>query len=314
MRDVKPLTPDEKQPDPDTRGATEDSGGWRGVRTVLVPQDIVAVQRRSPVRVRKKTPWRLQPDGQVKTLRAGNREWFSDRLFVEAQARFARSGYGTSVTLHACSVGALIALFIVQNRARPVPVGHFVMPVMTPELPFVDMPPPGPFEKPKEPRPPAPPPAPERTDVVDADAAPAPVEAPTGMAHETGAESHVSTVEGGVAGGVPGGVVGGIVGGSLPSGPPTARAGTDLGPPRKIKDVKPVYPPGVLPGRTQGAVVIEITVGLDGRVQDTKVLRSVPLLDQAALEAVRQWEYVPSILNGVRVAVIMTIMVNFALR
>jgi protein TonB len=49
-------------------------------------------------------------------------------------------------------------------------------------------------------------------------------------------------------------------------------------------------------------------------VEDTKVLRSVPLLDQAALEAVRQWEYIPSILNGVRVTVIMTIIVNFALR
>lgn len=312
---MKPLKPDGNQGDPDTPGVTEESGGWRGVRAFLGLQDVVAVPRRSPVRVKKRTPWHPQPDGQVKTVRPGNREWFSDQLFVEAQARYARSGYGTSAILHASSVAALVALFIVQDRATvPVPVGHFVMPVMTPPLPFVDMPPPGPFEKPKVPRPPAPPPAPERTDIVDADAAPAPVEAPTGMAHETGAENHVSTVEGGVAGGVPGGVVGGIVGGSLPSGPPTAHAGTDLGPPRKIKDVKPVYPPGVLPGRTQGAVVIEITIGLDGRVQDTKLLRSVPLLDQAALEAVRQWEYVPSILNGVRVAVIMTIMVNFALR
>jgi protein TonB len=284
-------------------------------------QDVVAVQRRSPVRVKKRTPWHPQPDGQVKTLRAGNREWFSDRLFVDAKAMYARSGYGTSVILHGCSVVALIALFIVQERETvPVPVPGFVMPVIAPSLPFVDMPPPGPFEKPKGPAPPAPPPAPKHADAADVgadadtDGAPAPVEAPTGVAPETGAESHVGTVEGGVPGGVPGGVVGGIIGGALPSGPPIARAGTDLQPPTKIKDVKPVYPPGVLPSRAQGAVVIEITIGLDGRVEDTKVLRSVPLLDQAALEAVRQWEYIPSILNGVRVTVIMTIIVNFALR
>jgi protein TonB len=61
-------------------------------------------------------------------------------------------------------------------------------------------------------------------------------------------------------------------------------------------------------------VVIEATIGIDGRVQDAKVLRSVPLLDRAALDAVRQWEYLPSLLNGVRVAVIVTVVVNFALR
>jgi protein TonB len=275
------------------------------------------------VRVKKRTPWQPQPDGQVKTLRAGNREWFSDRLFVEGQAAYARSGYGTSVILHACSVAAAIALFIVQERAAvPVPVSHFVMPAFAPSLPFVDMPPPGPFEKPRVPAPPAPPPAPKPADVADAgthsaadaDTAPVPVEAPTGIAPETGAENHAGKVEGGVPGGVPGGVVGGVAGGALPSGPPIARAGTDLGPPTKIKDVKPVYPPGVLPSRTQGAVVIEITIGVDGRVKDTKVLRSVPMLDQAALDAVRQWEYIPSIVNHVPVAVIMTIIVNFALR
>jgi protein TonB len=49
-------------------------------------------------------------------------------------------------------------------------------------------------------------------------------------------------------------------------------------------------------------------------VQDVKVLRSIPLLDAAAMEAVRQWQYTPTLLNGVPVPVIMTVTVNFTLR
>ena len=61
-------------------------------------------------------------------------------------------------------------------------------------------------------------------------------------------------------------------------------------------------------------MLVEATIGVDGRVQDAKVLVSIPALDQAALDAVRRWEYEPSILNGVAVAVIMKVMVNFALQ
>jgi len=85
-------------------------------------------------------------------------------------------------------------------------------------------------------------------------------------------------------------------------------------PPRKIKDVKPVYPVGALPSRSQGAVIIEATIGADGKVQDTKIVHSVPSLDQAAIDAVRQWEYTPPMLNGVAVAVVMTVVVNFAMQ
>jgi protein TonB len=61
-------------------------------------------------------------------------------------------------------------------------------------------------------------------------------------------------------------------------------------------------------------VILEATIGPDGKVRDAKVVRSVPLLDAAALDAVRQWEYTPSFLNGVAVAVIMTVIVNFAMQ
>ena len=61
------------------------------------------------------------------------------------------------------------------------------------------------------------------------------------------------------------------------------------------------------------AVLIEAVVGTDGKVQEAKVIHSVPLLDQAALDAVRQWEFTPSRLNGVPVAVIITVIVQFAI-
>jgi protein TonB len=60
-------------------------------------------------------------------------------------------------------------------------------------------------------------------------------------------------------------------------------------------------------------VIIEATIDREGRVTEARLLRSIPLLDQAALEAVRQWEYEPTLLNGVTVPVIMTVTVNFTL-
>ncbi len=58
-------------------------------------------------------------------------------------------------------------------------------------------------------------------------------------------------------------------------------------------------------------VVIEATIDPSGRVADARILRSIPLLDQAALDAVRQWEYTPTLLNGVAVPVTMTVTVQF---
>jgi TonB family protein len=81
--------------------------------------------------------------------------------------------------------------------------------------------------------------------------------------------------------------------------------------PTKIKDVKPVYPAIARSARVAGMVMIEATIGPDGKVIDAKVVRSIPLLDQAALDAVRQWEYTPPLLNGVPVPVLVTVTINF---
>jgi len=89
------------------------------------------------------------------------------------------------------------------------------------------------------------------------------------------------------------------------------RVGGRIKAPTKIKDVKPVYPAIAQSARVAGVVTIEATIGFDGKVVDAKVVRSSPLLDQAALDAVRQLEYTPTLLNGVPVSVLVTVTVNF---
>ena len=75
-----------------------------------------------------------------------------------------------------------------------------------------------------------------------------------------------------------------------------------------------MYPAIAQAARVQGIVIIEATISPAGRVLDASVLRSIPLLDAAALAAVKQWEYTPTLLNGVPVSVVMTVTVNFQLR
>jgi protein TonB len=120
-------------------------------------------------------------------------------------------------------------------------------------------------------------------------------------------------VPGGVEGGVPGGVVGGIVGGGgeAPPATPAVRVGGQIKEPKKLKHVNPVYPAIARQARVQGVVVLECTINRQGRVADIKILRGIPLLDAAAIEAVRQWVYEPTLINGKPVPVIMTVTLNF---
>ena len=94
---------------------------------------------------------------------------------------------------------------------------------------------------------------------------------------------------------------------------PTApvRVGGNIMAPTKIKDVRPVYPPDAQAAGISGVVILEATIDPAGHVSKAKVLRSIPALDQAALDAVTQWEFTPTLLNGAAVPVIMTVTVNF---
>jgi TonB family protein len=92
------------------------------------------------------------------------------------------------------------------------------------------------------------------------------------------------------------------------------RVGGNIKPPRKTRDVRPVYPATAIAARVQGIVIIEATIAPDGEVSDARVLRSVPLLDQAALDAVLQWTYEPTFVNGVAVPVLAAVTVTFSLK
>jgi protein TonB len=80
-----------------------------------------------------------------------------------------------------------------------------------------------------------------------------------------------------------------------------------------VYNVAPIYPPIAQAARVSGVVIVEALIAEDGSIRDVKVLRSVPLLDAPALEAVRQWRFTPTLLNGVPVQVIMTVTVTFTL-
>ncbi|MBM3778832.1 MAG: TonB family protein [Acidimicrobiia bacterium] len=84
-------------------------------------------------------------------------------------------------------------------------------------------------------------------------------------------------------------------------------------PPAKVLDVRPVYPMEAQNAGVQGIVILEVRIEADGRVSHTRVLRSIPQLDQAATDAVKQWEFQPALLNGALVPVVMAITVQFTL-
>jgi TonB family protein len=95
--------------------------------------------------------------------------------------------------------------------------------------------------------------------------------------------------------------------------PPPVRVGGDVKPPTKTKDAKPVYPPTARQSRLQGVVILEVVIGTDGKVKDAKVIKSMRLLDNAAIDAVKQWEYKPTVIDGKPTPVIITTSVNFKL-
>jgi len=119
-----------------------------------------------------------------------------------------------------------------------------------------------------------------------------------------------------VPGGVPGGVLGGILGGvpgGAPSGSQPLIVSGDVKAPELLHKVKPGYPEVARRARVTGTVILQAVIGESGDVEGITILRSRPLLDEAAVAAVRQWKYKPATLNGVPVKVYFTVTVEFIL-
>lgn len=246
---------------------------------------------------------------------AGPLEPFDALVFTRDSMRRRRrcATLPCSVALHSGAALGLIALPLLAPADLPGPAGavatFFAAPIVAPP------PPPAPPGRPSVARPVA-------TQVPEAPARfTAPVEVPSELRPEDGLDLGVPAgAPGGVEGGVPGGVVGGIVGG-LPEAPEEApppvtplRVGGQIREPRRTQHVAPVYPQVALDAGLEGIVIIEAVVDEEGRVDSARVLRGIPILDDAALGAVRQWRYTPTLLDGVPTPVIMTITVTFKLK
>jgi len=95
-------------------------------------------------------------------------------------------------------------------------------------------------------------------------------------------------------------------------GEPLRLAG-GVAPPKLLKQVDPVYPNVARAALVEGVVILEVTTDIYGRVQGYKILRSIPLLDKAAIDAVRQWVYEPVIINDKPIPVTFTVSVRFNL-
>ena len=221
------------------------------------------------------------------SISLGNRKWYTVPV---------------SLLSHSAIIIAIVAAPLLATPFLPKPslrIGGVIIPVAP-----VPSPPPRP--RPAELKP-----------ITNPDAAP--VVVPDGIAPEKPSDFDTTFQDTGAPG-----IVGGTdnIDSVLAAPPPVAppvpqppvRVGGAVREPQKIRHVSPVYPFIAQAARVQGVVIIEATIGPDGAVKDAKVLRSIPLLDASALDAVKQWQFTPTLLNGVPVPVIMTVTVQFTLQ
>jgi periplasmic protein TonB len=145
----------------------------------------------------------------------------------------------------------------------------------------------------------------------------APVTIPDAITEEPTAGGGFDGLDGGVDGGVPGGVWSGVVGPILNvlvgDVEKPVRAAGDVRAPSLIRRAAPDYPEIARQARVEGIVIIEAETDIYGRVRNARILRSIPLLDLAALDAVRQWVYEPMVINGRPRGVLFTVTVTFKL-
>lgn len=221
------------------------------------------------------------------SISVGNRKWYTVPL---------------SLAAHASIIIAVVFVSLVAQEFVPLPreVVTYVGSVAPPNPPE----PPRPVTQTKT-LPPSPGP---------------PLDAPNGINRETGIERpKFEDLGPGVAVGVLPGEGTPVI--DAPVAPPAplpkqrepVHIGGNIRAPAKVRDAQPMYPVLAQTARIEGVVILEAVLDEAGRVQNLRVLRSHPMLEQAAVDAVRQWEYTPTLLNGVPVRVVMTVTVMFKL-
>ena len=151
----------------------------------------------------------------------------------------------------------------------------------------------------------------------------APLEPPTGIAPESGREAISNdTVDSVIAIERGGGAIDGVgIAENPPPPPPSAppvqtlrRLHHGIQAPVKIVDVAPAYPPLARQSRREGIVILDVIIDEQGNVASTRVLKSVALLDQAAIDAVQRWKFKPARLNDEAIPIVMTVTISFRLQ
>jgi protein TonB len=211
-----------------------------------------------------------------------------------------------SFVVHAVVIGAAMVGRLFAASDLPVPPHNTMFAMVSAEIP--DVQPPPPIRTARTAAVPA----------VNPDAAP--LTEPTSIAPEPLVPFDAAPVGTDAILGIPGDPAGEgfVIAPPLPAPRPPApvppvRVGSVIRPPQKVHHVTPSYPPIAQAAKISGTVILEALIAEDGSVREVKVLKSVPLLDAAATEAVRQWRFTPTLLNGVPVQVIMSVTVSFTL-
>ena len=236
-----------------------------------------------------------------------------DQMIVSSTRKHRRNpwAYFISMTIQILVIGVMILVPLLYTEALPTQA--FVS--------WVAAPPPPP--------PPPPPPAPKvaprvvkKVSLMEAGKLRAPSKIPERIAIIREEEMPnmpgvVGGVPGGIASGQLGGVIGGVIG-SIPAPPPPEqpkriRVSSGVQEAKKIRQILPLYPPLAKQARIQGVVKLEAIIGKNGMVQNLTVIQGHPLLVQAALDAVQQWRYEPTLLNNEPVEVVTYIDVIFRL-
>ncbi len=239
---------------------------------------------------------------------------FEDSLIESGGKLSTKRGRTTtfSFVLQAIIIGVMILIPLMFTEALP----------KTQLMTFLVAPPPPP--------PPPPPPAavvkvkPVETDIVNNQLrTPTKIPKKVEMIKEEDAPPpQMAGVVGGVPGGIPGGQMGGVIGGIISSTPVSVpkvavqrvRISQGVTQGMVLRRVQPAYPQMAKIARVQGAVVLAAIIGKDGTIQNLHVVSTAsPLLNQSAIDAVKQWRYRPYILNGEPVEVDTTVTVNFTL-
>jgi periplasmic protein TonB len=207
-----------------------------------------------------------------------------------------------SFLVHTAVLAVLVAVPLI---ATDIPRPREIIEYVTPHMPVIPAAPPSIRRAPRSP--------------IAGNLAVAPVVAPDSIGVESGVIVEPGHVETAGLDGLVGSLEVGQIAVDTP--PPVMAApqppvvvGGNIRPPVRTKYVMPEYPALARSTKVEGVVIIEALIGVDGRVEQARVLRSKPFLDEAALAAVREWEYTPTLLNGRPTRVIMTVTVNYTLK